>query len=381
MKSENGTELGSVLVVGGSGFVGFHITQYFLQQPSCTSIAVLSRSPRGNILPGVSYHSGDLSSPSELQKTVDEISPTVIIHAACPPATSASAKTYHEIIVEGTRALLEIALKAHSVKAFIYTSSATMAAGPAHIDLDETTLLADTDPQSHPYARCKAIADKMVLNANAPNPDDGEGGLLTACIRLPIVYGERDLVSIPGCLGALERNQTKVILGDGLNLWDFASAENAARAHYLLAVALMKRVTNPSAPEVDGEAFNITDGQRQLFWDFPRMAWKAAGWRTPAKGKAIRLAPGLLLAIAFCLEMVYWLFTGGQKRPTTLSKQQVEYSCFEHTYRIGKARDRLGYSPTSDFEKGVREAVQWSLENDGWAARLANCKSIAKKQS
>lgn len=221
----------------------------------------------------------------------------------------------------------------------------------------------------------------MVLNANAPIPNDGEGGLLTACMRLPIVYGERDLVSVPGCLGALEKNQTNVILGDGSNLWDFVSAENAARAHYLVAVALMKRSANPSALKVDGEAFNITDGQRQMFWDFPRMTWKAAGWRTPAKGTLIKLAPSLLLAIAFCLELVYRLFTRGQKRPTTLSKQQVEYSCFEHTYRIEKAREMLGYNPTSDFEHGVRTAVQWSLENDGWAARLANCRSVPKKQS
>ena len=95
----------------------------------------------------------------------------------------------------------------------------------------------------------------------------------------------------------------------------------------------------------------------------------------------MKLTPNFLLAIAFCLEWVYWLFTRGQKRPTTLSKQQVEYSCFEHTYRIGKARDRLGYHPTADFEAGVREAVQWSLKYDGWAARLANCKSVSKSQS
>lgn len=382
MDSGSEPKLGSILVIGGSGFVGSHISQYLLLQPSWTAVSVLSRNPPRNVLPGVSFHTGDISNPSELQKTIDEISPTIIIHAACPPTTSASAKTYQKSIVDGTKTLLEIALEAPSVKAFIYTSSATMAAGPAHIDLDETTPLADTDPHSHPYAKCKATADKMVLSANEyPNQDDGKGRLLTACIRLPIVYGERDLSSIPGCLGALEKNQTNVILGDGLNLWDFASAENAARAHHLLAVALMKRAVDSSAPNVDGEAFNITDGQRHIFWDYPRLSWRAAGWRPPAKYKPMKLSPTFLLAIAFCLEWIYLLFTRGQKRPTTFSKQQIEYSCFEHTYQIGKARERLGYNPTADFESGVRDAVKWSLENDGWAARLAHSKSITKKQS
>ena len=382
MESGSEPRLGSILVIGGSGFVGSHISQYLLLQPSWNSVSVLSRNTPRNILSGVSYHTGDVSKPPELQKSVHEISPTVIIHAACPPATSASQKTYQKIIVHGTKTLLEIALKAPSVKAFIYTSSATMAAGCAHIDLDETTPLADTDPQSHPYAKCKAIADKMVLSANEyPNQDGGKGRLLAACIRLPIVYGERDLTSIPGCLGALEKNQTNVILGDGLNLWDFVSAENAARAHHLLAEALMKRGTNSSAPRVDGEAFNITDGQRHKFWDFPRLTWKAAGWRPPARDKPMKLSPTFLLVIAFCLEWIYRLFTCGQKRPTTFSKQQIEYSCFEHTYQIGKARERLGYNPTADFEAGVRDAVKWSLKNDGWAARLAHCKSITKKKS
>ncbi len=38
MNTRSGAELGSVLVIGGSGFVGFHMTQYFLRQPICTSI-------------------------------------------------------------------------------------------------------------------------------------------------------------------------------------------------------------------------------------------------------------------------------------------------------------------------------------------------------
>jgi sterol-4alpha-carboxylate 3-dehydrogenase (decarboxylating) len=390
---ESGSEplLGSVLVIGGSGFVGYHITKYFLEQRSCISISVLSRNPRRNVLAGVSYHTGDISNAAELEKLIDEICPTVIIHAACPSPTSASSRTYREIIVRGTRTLLDIALKSSSVKVFIYTSSATMAVGSAHIDVDETTPLADTDPRSHPYAKCKAIADKMVLNANSPNSDMNQGSLLTACIRLPIVYGERDLVTIPGCLGALENNQINVILGHGTNLWDFTSAENSAYAHHLIAVALMKRVVDSSASnvdgeassasKVDGEAFNITDGERHQFWDLPRLTWKAVGWVPSENDRVIKLAPGFLLALAFCLEWLYWLFTFGQKHPTLLSRQQIEYSCFEHTYQIGKARERLGYNPSADFEAGVRKAVQWSLENDGWAARLSNCKSISKKNS
>ena len=63
-------------------------------------------------------------------------------------------------------------------------------AGPEHVDLDESTPLAESDPNSHPYTRTKAQADKMVLNANKPISEEGAEGLLIACIRLLIVSGE-----------------------------------------------------------------------------------------------------------------------------------------------------------------------------------------------
>ena len=110
-----------------------------------------------------------------------------------------------------------------------------MAAGPEHIDRDESTPLADTIPGNHLYARTKAQADKIVLKANKPAQGNDGLGLLTACFRPPIVYGEQDLLSIPASLEALEKKQTGFQLGDGSNMWDFASADNVAMAQVLLA--------------------------------------------------------------------------------------------------------------------------------------------------
>ncbi len=169
-------------------------------------MSVISRNPKRNAIPGVSYHIGDISDSSRVHELVLSIRPSIIVHAACPHPTTASRHAYERIVVNGTRDLLTSATQATSVKAFIYTSSATMAAGPEHINLDEDTPLADTISSSHPYARCKAVADKMVLQANATPQHDDMPSLLTGCIRLPIVYGERDLLSIPETLKALEKN-------------------------------------------------------------------------------------------------------------------------------------------------------------------------------
>ena len=87
--------LGSVLVIGGSGFVGFHIVRHFLKQPGI-SVSVISRNPERNALPDLSYHIGDVSDSSKMRDLVLAIQPAVIVYAACPSLTTASARTYED---------------------------------------------------------------------------------------------------------------------------------------------------------------------------------------------------------------------------------------------------------------------------------------------
>ena len=143
---------------------------------------------------------------------------------------------------------------------------------------------------------------------------------------------QRDLVSIPGALSALEKNQTNFQLGNGLNMWDFVSADNAAEAHILLAKALLRDALTleHTSPKVDGEAFNITDGQPQRFWNFPRVIWKAAGWEPPTDEaeKIFILPTRLALVIATVLEWIYWLGTLGTWPP----RQATGLDILLHTY-------------------------------------------------
>ncbi|KAL8746541.1 MAG: hypothetical protein Q9190_001459 [Brigantiaea leucoxantha] len=370
MSSTSQIEIGSVLVVGGCGFVGSHIVKCLLLEPSCTSVSVLSRNPNHNLFPNVSYHVGDITNIDDLRPRVSQIQPSIIFHTACPSAISAPSKDFEATTIYGTKNLLAIAAETSSVKAFVSTSSTTMAAGAGHINLGEDTQLADEDSRSNPYTRTKAAADKMVLAANGifkiARP---ESKLRTACVRLSLVYGERDQLSIPGALAALEKRQTTFQLGDGKNLWDFVSADNAAMAHILLSKALLTQPRDHTGPKIDGEAFNITDGESHPFWEYPNMIWRAAGhpidpsqvWVLPTK---------MVLIVTSVLEWIYWILTKGEKRPSQLSRQQVEYSCLTHTYCIDKAKKRLGYCPSPNFQKGIQKAVEWSLAEDGWSLRL-----------
>lgn len=259
----------SVLVVGGTGFVGYHLVSYFISRTSFTNIAVLSRSATGskNRVEGATYHAGDLTKHSEIKELLDKLKPTVIIHAASPSPVTGTKKEYEHINIKGTENLLRVAKESEYVRVFIYTSSSTLAKGLEHLNLDESYPLAHTDPKASPYAKSKADAEVMVLQNNHPTSAEDTnwvGSLATAALRFPIIYGIRDTTTIPGYLNALAKGQTTTTLGDGKNLWDFCSAENAAVSHVLFASALLNGSQSPKA-KVDGEVFNINGGAPYLF--------------------------------------------------------------------------------------------------------------------
>jgi sterol-4alpha-carboxylate 3-dehydrogenase (decarboxylating) len=98
--------------------------------------------------------------------------------------------------------------------------------------------------------------------------------------------------------------------------------------------------------------------------------WKFAGHNPSSPEKVFSIPARFALGLASFLEFIFWIFTFGRKRPQSLGKQQVEYAYFTHTYSIEKAKSRLGFRPKQEFESGVKDTVEWSLQHDGWAEKL-----------
>lgn len=358
------TPLGSVLVIGGCGFLGFHLVRRLLSESSCSSVSVLSRNPNRNRISGATYHAGDINSPETIKSLLEDLKPTVIIHAASPTGHEVenASSLYRETNIQGTTNLLSCAAQIPSVRAFIYTSSSTVIAGSEHKFVDESApLLTAVSEESNEYAKSKAVADILVLEADDPTGAGNPEGtpFRTACIRPVAMYGERDTQIIPNLLGILRRGEHRFQLGDNSNLFDWAHVENVVSAHILAVKALLTHEP-PSGLKVGGEAFLITDGLPLPFWDLPRKIWAVAGDCTPT-GKAWVIPTKVALRFAAALE---WIHSAvGTKKKPTFSRQAVEYCCLNKTYGIAKARERLGYVPNGEImDDGVRQGVEWVLK-------------------
>ena len=181
--TQKSNSLDSVLVVGGAGFLRFHIVRCLLEDPDCSTVSVLSRNPDNNRLPGVFYYAGDISNPKTIQSLLDELRPHVIIHAASPGGhVTGNTAMYQETNIKGTGNLLACAAQAHSTRAFVYTSSTVVMIGSKPNFANESSPVLSATSKENEYAKTKAIADTLLLEANDTGNESGNG-LRTACLR------------------------------------------------------------------------------------------------------------------------------------------------------------------------------------------------------
>lgn len=269
---------------------------------------------------------------------------------------------YYQVNVEGTRTLIEQAGEIGCVKAFVFTSSASVVHDTVSdlINADERWPVLRAPMQREYYSETKGIAEEIVLAANRKYAD-----MLTVAIRPAGIFGEGDMQFTPNLLQALAKGQTKFQLGENDNLFDCTYVGNVAYAHILAAVALMDThalgSTQPLDHErVDGEAFFITNGEPVYFWDFVRSVWRAGGDRTEVE-KVWVIGGEMGLRLADLVEWGFWLAGG---RVPNLTRQKVKYSIMTRYYCIEKARARLRYEPKWGMEEAVRRTVAWFREKE-----------------
>ena len=294
------------------------------QETNCESIYALARTPTSNLQNGVEYRAGDITDATTIHRLLEEIKPQVIIHSASP-RSSASTLNHQEQLdtnITGTKNLLESAVKVPSVRALVFTSTVSVATGSPHVNVDESQPTCQLHSKDGTvYYQSKAAAEKLVLEANSEK-------LRTVSLRLCLIYGERDNQFVPGLLRAFYDKQMRVQLGNNQNKIDTVYAGTTASAHILAAKALLD--PSHASGKVDGEAFNITDGNPIPFWDLSRLVWRAAGDTTTPKDVFV-IPAWIAMAMANVAEFVFWIGTLGRERPKMLNRLVITHCVRNYT--------------------------------------------------
>lgn len=343
-----------VLVTGGSGFVGSHIVLRLLED-GATQIAIVSRKPK--ILPvddkfkqRLSYHAVDIADDAQVKDVFTLFKPHAVIHTAAPQYTDAAAM-HQRATVKGTQVLLSCAKKCPHTRTLVYTSSDS-ACVPTQTPLTEDHAELYTENNyPNPYALSKALADRATLAANSNE-------LSTAVLRIPGIYGENDNNFIPQLISSLRKNEQKMQVGENKKVFEFIYVKKAAEAHVLALRALLDPSTSSA---VAGEAFFVSDGRPEPFFDFTRRCYAAAG--SPVAPNEITVIPlAALQAAASTGEWAYRIFTLGFKQPG-LRRHSIDHLDRGVCWSIEKAKQRLGYEPVADQDEAIKRSMDWGLSN------------------
>ncbi|KAF9630958.1 putative c-3 sterol dehydrogenase c-4 decarboxylase family protein [Lasiodiplodia theobromae] len=356
-----GKSLGAVLITGGCGFYGHHLIRRILEvEPTC-AISVLDVDISEDTFPGVSYHQCDLAHGAGVRAIFEQVQPPprVVFHLACPPSIVVNDQRFLRVNVEGTRHLLEASRKA-GVKAFVFTSSSAVIHDNVSdlIEADETMPILKPPKQKSVYTLSKAIAEEDVLAANRKD------GMLTVSLRPCTTFGPANPGFMSRIVEVSKAGKARFQMGEN-NPWDFVYIANVVHACLLAAHRLLMAANSPALPvgqRVEGEAFNITNDERMTFWDFTLATSAAIG--KPVDKKAIVKVPRFIaLLVCFLSEWGVWLFSLGRKQ-SNMVREGVVFAYITRTLNTDKAKRVLGYRPIVSLKDGIRESVEWYIEQD-----------------
>jgi UDP-glucose 4-epimerase len=290
-----------VIVTGGAGFIGSHLTDALISNGFEVHVVDnLSGGKRENVNPGAQLHEVDIRDFEKLGGIFQGAQ--YVFHTAALPRVMPSIsdpRTTHDVNVTGTLNVL-VAARDAGVKRVIYSASSSVYGEQPELPLKETM---PANPL-HPYGLQKWIGElNSTLFSKLYN-------LETVSLRYFNVYGLRAPVegayasAVARFLNQRKSGQPLTIVPDGTMTRDFTHVRDVVRANLLAA---------ESANVGKGEVINIGGGKNWKIFEVARLI-------------------------------------GG---PTVFIEPRVEA---RHSLAdITKAKEILGWEPKVSFEDGIKE--------------------------
>ena len=302
------------LVTGGSGFIGSHLCRRLLGEGHAVRVLDnLSSGKRENlsdVANDIDFLEADLRDEDALQRGVEGVE-YVLHHAAVASVQTSFEQPLMEQQINsvGTLRLLEAARQAGVCRVVFAASAAAYGNDPRVPKREDMRPM----PES-PYAISKLAGEYYCGAYNSLY------GLETVCLRYFNVYGPRQDPASPysGVISIFTQRmlngQAPLVHGDGLQTRDFVSVHDVVAA-------------NMFAYQVEcaqGQVYNIGSGYSSSLI-------------------------GLLTALNAVLRCNI------QAEFVEARSGDVRHSLAD----ISKAQSQLGYVPSMDLQRGLREVVEW----------------------
>jgi len=218
-----------ILVTGGAGFIGSHITEYLVQRgDNVTVIDNLKTGQTANLSKvnkNINFVNGDIRNYKLLEGLVNDTDG--VFHEAALASVQQSFEMqdeYFDVNVNGTENILKLASE-YGFKV-VYASSSSVYGNPKHVPTKENH---DRKPLN-PYAETKL--EEELLAKKYSEMDVSVIGL-----RYFNVFGRRQSKEYAGViklfLEKIQQNKNPKVNGDGLQTRDFVYIEDVVKANIL----------------------------------------------------------------------------------------------------------------------------------------------------
>jgi len=322
----------NVLITGGAGFIGSHLTEEYLAN-NAGRVIVYDDFSTGNLEnlkhikdERLKIVKGSVLDSVKLNDVIKKEKIDIIDHLAAELEVYSGIKDSERdarINILGTLNVLNAALK-NNVKRVLFASSGAVYGEAKYLPIDEEHPL-----EPHwPYGVSKLSAERYVIQYYKLF------GLETTAFRYGIVYGPREWfgrVLTMFIKRVFLEDKPPVVFGDGSQTRDFVYVGDVVRAHML---AIEK-------DEAVGHVFNIGSGKGISIKELAELIIDMSGknfdiiYDNPDEGSASRFQPGRI-------------------------RLQGELRNFVLDFR--KAQKFLGWSSKTRFKDGLRKEIEWILK-------------------
>jgi nucleoside-diphosphate-sugar epimerase len=311
-----------ILLVGGGGFIGAHLSRLLLERghevhiydaflnfddPFHSHYGTLLRKRFQGIRQDVHIQRGDIRAGAHVYRYVTALEPEVIVHLAAVPVARLSAQLPEMVTginIDGLINVLETMRSLKTVKRFLFFSSSFVYGHFQYSPADE----------EHPTRPIDAYGGTKLTGEVLTRSHCLQNGVPYVIIRPSSVYGPGDpnrrIVHL--MIEKALAGQTIPLHNGGESLLDFTHVRDLVRGVYAC-------ITEPAAAN---EVFNLTRGRAR---------------------KVRELA-----------EVIRRFIPGLQTETVPADHTRPERG----TLDISKARRLLGYEPHLDLEDGIEEMVE-----------------------